>query len=265
MKSIQRISFYFLLAIPCFIFKPAKSQELLWKAGNWGFFHNQEYFNDFIEPQTMGGSRIYGQIGLKPNENQEFFAGVDYLYEFGSEPYDQTIAPIIYFHHENKLVDFYVGAFPRHKIVDMPLVLLSDTIHYYRPNIEGIYFNVRKSWGYHKAWLDWTSRQTNTRRETFSLGLTGRANFGMFYYRHDFIMYHFAGPMIRISDDHIRDNGGATVGLGIDMSNKISLDTLTLFVGYCGSYDQLRDVYDTRYNSGFISMLDVSYKFISLH
>ena len=242
----------------------ATSQELAYKAGYYGFFHNQEYFNPYIIPQTMGGSRIYGQLGFQLNENQSFYGGANYLYEFGAEPGDQKISPIMYYQFLHKNLDVYLGSFPRYDIINMPELLLIDTLKYYRPNVEGIFLKGKQEWGYQNAWLDWTSRQTDTRRETFSLGLSGQFNMGSFFYRHHFIMFHYAGPAVRIPDDHIRDNGGGLLGLGVDLSHDYFLDSLSVYTAYALSYDQYRGVYETRFYHGLLIELNLLYKFIGI-
>ena len=240
------------------------SQDLSYKAGYFGFFHNQEYFNEYIIPQTMGGSRIYGQLGVQMNENQSFYAGANYLYEFGSDPGDQQISPTLYYQFQHKKLDVFLGSFPRYDIIDMPLILVTDSMLYYHPNIEGIYLRGKSEWGYHNAWLDWTSRQTDTRNEEFTLGLSGQFNIGNFFYRHHFVMCHYAGKAIREEVEHIRDNGGGLVGLGIDLSSNSIFDTLTLYTAWALSYDQHRGIYDTRFYNGFYAEFNILYKFIGI-
>ena len=61
------------------------AQHFIYKAGYFGFFDNREYFNEFVNDQTIFGSRIYGELGYSFNENNRIMAGADYLYEFGSK------------------------------------------------------------------------------------------------------------------------------------------------------------------------------------
>lgn len=243
----------------------SKAQELVWKANFHGFFDNREYFNDYTLPQTMFGARTEGQIGLKINDHQEILGGVSYLYEFGAKILDYPASPTLYFHYKQPMVNFYVGAFPRHNLVQLPELLASDTLEYYRPNIEGIYANFSKRWGSHNIWLDWTSRQTNTRDEMFALGATGTLKFGIFYYQHHFIMFHHAGAMIRDTVEIIRDNGGGSVNIGIDLSGKTIFDTLSFQSGYVMSYDQYRtDPFDVTIARGFRHELNIVYRRIGI-
>ena len=232
----------------------AKGQELLWKAGFNGFFDNREYFNAYVEPQTMFGSHMFAYAGFSLNESQAIYGGLDFLYEFGAKVNRESVKPILFFNFSKEYIDLRMGAFPRKYLIELPLFLQSDTISYYRPNLEGIYLNLRRSWGLHNVWLDWTSRQTDIDREIFQLGGSGEAKYEHFFYGHDFIMTHFAGPAIDIPGDHIRDNGGLFARIGINLSD-FFFDSLSISTGYCFSYDRLRNVYDLRFSHGSLTQL----------
>lgn len=247
-----------------FLSQEASGQSFIWNAGMHGFFDNRELFNDYTQPQTIFGARTFASFGLALNDHQEFAAGVDLLFEFGSETGSIQPEPILYFSHDSKHSEIKIGAFPRRSLVNMPLYMLSDTLNYYRSNIEGTFIEFRTSWGFQNIWLDWTSRQTDVNRETFLLGGTGGLRKGLLFYRHHFMMFHYAGPAVDIENDHIRDNGGLNVLLGLDLSSKTPLDTLVISSGFSFSYDRLRNVYDTRYYYGSLSELRMSYKGIGI-
>lgn len=228
--------------------------------GYHGFFDNREFFNNYVAPQTMLGARVFGYSGFAVNESNQFCVGINALYEFGDKIKKDNFLPILFYQHSNDLVNVILGAHPRYGLIDMPHFLLSDTLSYYRPNFEGIFLKLTREWGSQSVWLDWTSRQDSFVRETFKIGGTGMLKRGVFFYRHDFIMTHFAGPAIPIPGDHIRDNGGLYCGLGLDFSSKTSLDTLVVSSGLCLSYDRLRNVYDTRLYSGCLTQVTAEYK-----
>jgi hypothetical protein len=238
----------------------ATSQNFEWKSGFHGFFDNREYFNEYTDPQTIFGSRISVEGGFAVNENNRFKAGINYLYEFGSK--GDLIAPdiIMYYNGQFKHINFYIGAFPRRNLIDHPLILLKDTLEYFRPNIEGMFLEFKTRMFYHNVWIDWTSRQTNTRRETFLIGGEGMIRKNIFFYRHNFIMYHYASPAIPVPDDHIRDNGGLTASIGADLSSKIPLDSLMLTSGIAVSYDRIRNIYDFNFPVGWLSELMLVHK-----
>lgn len=260
MKYNSNIIIVHFLVILSFAACKVYAQEFIWNTGFNGFFDNREYFNDYIAPQTMFGSRVFGFAGVAVNDQHEFGAGIDFLYEFGSKVDGSSFLPLIFYHFENKPINYYMGAFPRKHLADFPNVLLTDTIDYFRPNIEGIFVEFRKTWGSHSFWLDWTSRQTETDRETFQIHGTGKLRLNMFYYQHDLILVHLAGPAVSLPDDHIRDKGGGYFRLGINLSSTTFFDSLSLSTGYAMSYDRLRNVYDLTYYHGSLSEIILEYR-----
>jgi len=242
-----------------------ESQVFRYKIGYFGFFDNREYFNEFIDPQTIGGENITAEGGFALNDKNRFRAGLSYTYEFGSKGDYLLPDVILYFKGEWKPATFYIGSFPRHQRIEQPLAMLTDTLVYYRPMVEGMFIEHRREWGYQNIWLDWTSRQTDFKRETFLIGATGRIHKGIFIYQHHFLMYHFAGPAIDIPGDHIRDNGGFSAMPGLNLGDVLGLDTATISTGFLMSYDQLRHIYDVRFMWGSLTDLDINHKGFGLH
>lgn len=236
------------------------SQEVRWKAGFYGFFDNREYFNDYAQPQSILGARTFAEGGFIIDQYSEFGVGLDYMFEFGSDPEPNNIKPIIYYRYKSKAIDLYMGAFPRYGLVEMPLALQNDTFNYYKPNMEGIYLNFHNHWGEQNIWLDWTSRQTLEKRETFLIGATGKAKIkSVGFARYDFLMYHYAGTM-QEAYTPVRDNGGYTAIIGANLAKYTPLDSLSISTGYIGSYDRLRESYDLRFYHGSLSELYAQYK-----
>jgi hypothetical protein len=243
----------------------SRAQQFEWKTGFFGFFDNREYFNSFIIPQTIGGANFSAEAGFEINPKNSFRAGLGYTYEYGSKGDYLLPDMIIYFKGEWKPATFYIGSFPRHQLITQPLAMLTDTLIYYRPMVEGMFIEHRREWGYQNVWLDWTSRQTDTKRETFLIGATGGIHKGLFIYQHHLLMYHFAGPGIDIPGDHIRDNGGFSAMPGLNLGGILGLDTATISTGFLMSYDQLRHVYDVRFMWGSLTDLDINHKGFGLH
>jgi hypothetical protein len=242
-----------------------RAQQFEWKSGFFGFFDNREYFNDYIIPQTILGENISAEAGFALDQKNRFRAGLSYTYENGSKGDYLLPDVILYFKGEWKPATLYIGAFPRYQLISQPLAMLTDTLIYYRPMVEGLYLEHRREWGYHNIWLDWTSRQTDTKRETFLLGASGMIHKGIFFYRHHFLMYHFAKTGIDMPDEHIRDNGGLNASIGLDLSNKFIFDTTTVSSGFLMSYDRVRSVYDMRFMWGWLTEMNMSYKGFGLH
>ena len=238
----------------------ASGQEFIWKAGNFGFFDNREYFNNYVQPQTMFGSQIFGEAGFKVDKQSSFSAGTNFLYEMGSNPSAKNAKLILYYKYQTENFKLLLGSFARARLYKLHPVLEHDTFQYYRPLHEGIFMEGRKSWGSQSLWLDWTSRQTETDRETFLIGGTGILNPGNWFLRYDGLMYHHAGTAAHDTNDHIRDNGGLVFMGGYDFTSLTDFDTLVISTGITGSYDRLRNVYDLDIRLGNLWELYAIYK-----
>lgn len=247
------------------VFPVSQAQVLRYKIGYFGFLDNREYFNKYVNDQTIFGSRIYGELGFTLGENKKVMAGADYLYEFGSKGELQAPDITLYFNSKSTNLDFYLGAFPRLNLPKMPVALMIDTFQYYRPNIEGILIEYKTGHFRHNLWIDWTGRQSYNTRERFMLGFSGWAGSGIFTYRHHFIMSHVAHSLNRGPDQHLRDNGGYSVMLGLDFSSVTGLDSLAISAGLLGSYDRLRGVYDIAFPIGWLGEMEAMHKGFGFH
>ena len=118
---------------------PAIGQNLEWQAGFDGFLDNREYQSSIQYPQTIFGARTWLELGGNINRVHHLRAGLNYMYEFGSAVDAIKPLPVLYYQLDWKPFNFYIGAFPRRNLLDYPLALLTDTLNYYRPDIEGMY------------------------------------------------------------------------------------------------------------------------------
>ena len=212
----------FLLLSLSTIFLTSKSQETFeWKTHYFSFFDNREYAqNPYIQSQTMFGSRLDVSVGFCIDSVHLIQAGADYLYEFGANANSIPLFPTLYYAYSNKHLDFYFGAFPRTELPNYPTLLLTDTLNYYRPNIEGSLLNYKGKNGFQNIWADWTGRQTDTRNERFLAGTSGIIKSGIFYFENFLYMYHHAGTATKDTSFHLRDNGGGVFLAGLDLREK---------------------------------------------
>jgi hypothetical protein len=247
------------------LFSGVKAQEVKYKAGYFGFFDNREYFNPYVNDQTIFGSRIYGEIGASLNVHNKIMAGANFLYEFGSK--GELTAPdlTLYYNGTRKNIDFYLGAFPRLNLLNMPMALMIDTFQYYRPNIEGILINYKSNSFRQNIWIDWTGHQSDKTREMFMLGFSGYAHKGILTYQHHFIMNHIAHDATHNPEQHLRDNGGYSLLAGADLTSFTGLDTLAFSAGILGSYDRIRSEYDFIFPFGWLAEAEARYKGFGIH
>src|ERR1700712_458652 len=140
-----------------------------------GFLDNREYKDFVARSRTYSGMRTALDFGLNIDSLNSFVVGANAIHEFGAQPFFLTVDPIAYYKFKNQNWLFHIGEFPREGLLDdYPRALLNDTLRYYRPNIEGIFLRYHNSNFTESMWLDWVSRQTNTQREEFLFGLSGK-------------------------------------------------------------------------------------------
>ncbi len=192
---------FLLLLIYSFV---ANAQKFEYQGLFEGIGDNREYFSGKAMSQTILGSRGAFELGTSVDGHQ-IRAGLSQLYEFGSTIDFQQPKLILYYHYNDIKKDFYFGSFPRKGLIDFPLAMLTDTLLYYRPNIEGMLGEIRWGWGKQTAFVDWTSRQTDTKRETFMAGSSGEIRYKNLFIENYLLLYHHAGAAIDIPGDHIKD------------------------------------------------------------
>jgi hypothetical protein len=184
-----------------------------------GIGDNREFFSEIAMPQTILGTRGAFEVGLSIDEHR-IRVGASKLYEFGSTPDFQPTKLILYYQFKNESNEFLMGSFARKDKIDFPLAMLTDTLQYYRPNIEGIYSNIEWSWGYQNVFADWTKRQTDTIRENFTIGFSGEISFNNIFLQNYLILYHDANARIQNPGDHIKDYMGGALQIGIRTSEE---------------------------------------------
>jgi len=220
----------------------AISQEVLWKARVFSFFDNSEFAkSDYKVPQTMSGIQIAPEIGLRWDSVHITGAGLNLLHEFGSNDPVDKLYLTAYYEFNKKPFRFLMGAFPRDNVLDKyPRIFFQDSISYYRPNINGILWEIHSDKNYFNLWLDWTSQISETVRETFFVGLSGRYNTGIFYLQHFDYMYHYAKDLDPVVEKGIYDNGLMLTSAGIDLSGKTFLDELDVNAGWSAGIERDR-------------------------
>ncbi len=201
---------------------------------------NREYFSPYAWPQTILGARLNTGLRFQLDSVHFLSAGVNYMYEYGGALNGIPLTIDLYYHYKGEHIKMWFGSFPRRDKLEYPLVLLSDTLNYYRPNMEGGLVRWEGQLGYLQAWADWTSRQTEVVKETFLAGLEGYQHSGIWMASQHIYMYHRASTVNNVTHEPIRDNGGAALLTGLDLSDYTVLDRLLLDAGVVGSYDRVR-------------------------
>lgn len=257
----MRIKILALVALLVITSNTLRAQNVEGAVGVHTFADNREYGKSGRYPQTIFGIRLSPELGLLLDSTHRIRVGFNALHEFGSSKFTDRIDPVVYYQYIKNNWDFYMGAFPRYKLLtDYPRSVLTDTLNYYRPNVEGMLVKYENEHFRQTLWIDWTSRQTATARENFLFGLSGRYQTGLFFLSHYAMMLHNAGPAVSIEGDHIEDNGALAIKAGLDLSKKTFLDSLTVNVGGLMSFERVRTIGGWNTPKGLLLEFHAEYK-----
>jgi hypothetical protein len=245
------------------------AQNVDFHLNGMSFFDNREYKDFILRSRTYSGVRITADVGFNIDSNNHFIFGANALHEFGGNPFFVRVNPVAYYSYTGKQWLFNAGAFSREGLLtDYPRAMLNDTLRYFRPNIEGLLTRFKSSHVTETVWIDWVSRQTNVDREQFLFGFSGRYQpslNGPFYVAHYFFLLHDAGATIPVPDDHIRDNGAAQLKLGVNLSHKTFLDSLSIEAGGMLSLERTRGLDGWQKPTGFVANAYLGYKRFALY
>ncbi len=204
--------------IPIFLFVLFSSNLL--KAQNFqyqvlfeGIGDNREFTQNYATPQTILGTRGAFEVGVT-FDNHRLKGGFSHLFEFGSELDARKPKLTLYYQFLDTKKEFIFGAFPRRDKIDFPLAMLSDTLLYYRPNLEGMYGKMSWDWGHQLGFIDWVGRQTEIQREQFMAGTSGEIGFKNFFLQNYVLMFHNAHDKQHDPDQHIEDYFGVALQAG---------------------------------------------------
>lgn len=192
----------------------SNAQEFNYQVLFEGIGDNREYTHAYAKPQTILGTRGAFELGVDIDEHR-LRGGLSYLFEFGSEIDAQKPKLTLYYQFEDEKNEFIFGAFPRRDKIDFPLAMLTDTLLYYRPNIEGLFGKVSWAWGFQNAFVDWVGRQTESQREQFLAGASGEIFFKNIFLQNYLLLFHNAETTIDFPDEHIKDYLGYAFQVGI--------------------------------------------------
>ena len=242
----------------------AKAQNFEYQVLFEGIGDNREFArSNKAKSQTILGSRGAFEIGFE-KEGHRIRGGLSQLLEFGSDIDYHKPKLTLYYQFSDVKKDFLFGAFPRRGRIDFPLAMLTDTLLYYRPNIEGLFGEIRWDWGRQNGFVDWVSRQTNVNRENFIAGFSGEIFNKYLFLQNYLLMFHDAGPGIGIPGDNVKDYLGYAFQAGIRTLDNADINAY-IKAGVLGSLFRERRVTNGYINSiSFFAEAKAKYKNFSI-
>lgn len=253
-----QLSFFFF----CASILSVHAQEIGMKLDFFGYVDNREFQAPYTIPKTILGTQLSPQLYLKLDENHYVYGGINYNQDFGKHNENKSrFNPIAYYNYKSEKIDFALGFIPRYeRLKEIPKLVLADTFMYDRPNIEGMYFQYKGDNFKQAVFIDWLSEQSYSHREQFVAGISGFYKWGLLYFKNDGLLYHNALTSNDEIDEHIQDNAVITGRLGLDLSDRTFLDSLTIDAGIAFGFDRVRTEYEMQIKKGFISEQHLGYK-----
>jgi hypothetical protein len=224
---------------------------------------NREYSSPYVHPQTIFGARINPGVSFGFDSLHSVNLGINYMYEFGGELFGVSPQLDLYYSYRSETFNLRFGSFPRKDILDYPLMLLTDTLNYYRPNMEGASVFYAWQWGSVHAWVDWTGRITPENRESILAGFDASLHAGVFYLTTITTRYHLARLAVYDPTNHLRDDGSLLAIAGADLAAKVPLDELDISTGWVSTYLWNRPS-DPVWTGGWLTQLDARWGIFGL-
>ncbi len=238
------------------VLSPAAAQGPRFYLGFDQILDNREYFTEYGYPQTIFGARINPGVFFTFDSVHQIHAGINYMYEFGGALFGVTPQIDLYYSYQSDRFDLKVGSFPRSGRLELPLLLLTDSLGYYRPNMEGASIRFNWAWGSIHGWVDWTGRETEEIRESILGGLDATLNYRLYYLKAISTRYHLARTTAGDDNNLIRDDGSLVALAGVDLSERVGLDKLDLSSGLATSYELIHSSGYT-WSFGWLTRLDM--------
>jgi hypothetical protein len=249
---LAHIILMFLLSLP------VNGQLADFYIGFDGIGDNRELTTPYVKSQTIFGARINPGVSFGFDSYHSVNLGINYMYEFGGELLGIMPQLDLYYSYKSEQFNFLVGSFPRKDLLDYPLLVLTDTLNYYRPNMEGASVSYAWGWGDVHAWIDWTGRISNETREGYMAGFDATFRAGIFYLTTLTTGHHLARISTWDPSNTLWDDGSVLGIIGTDLSEKLVLDKLNISTAWVSTYARLRGS-DAVWTKGWLTQLDARY------
>lgn len=230
-----------LLSLIVIMSMPAQGQEIEWNVKSTGFFDNLEYPTPYRDSKTMDGLWLQPSVALRWDEKHSLHAGFGGRAEWGDEKnfVDPTLE--LYYEYSTSPLRFLFGSFSRDEMRgDWPTALISDSVRYYDPMMEGFLFQHSKGESYVEAFVDWTGARTKQRREQFMAGGSGLLAHRVWQLGFQGYYYHYARKWDSPADEYVRDYAVVNLFAGLNLSRLTPLDSLVVRVGVLSDIERNR-------------------------
>lgn len=236
-----------MMAIPLAF--PAQGQETSapefeWNVNGDVVFDNREGDSKLTATKTFFQTQLSPEIGLSLMDGvHTLMGGAVWTQPLGSDWKEGTLAPTIYYRYHKGGLSGELGMFPKDYMKrPLPDYVWSDSVNYCQRNIRGAMLTYETGHGWLEALVDWRGMQSRTRREAFNVIAHGEWQEGksLLLAGGLAMMNHHALTEHSPADEHITDNFVLNPYIGVDLSGKCALDSLTIRAGWLGAFTRYR-------------------------
>lgn len=203
--------------------------SLAWNVENLNFFDNREVRSPYQRSQTLFGSRLGAEVGLKFDAST-IMIGATGVRDFGQEGLAHKDLTF-YYHYEEGHMSGAFGSFPRTQLKrELPDIFLYDSVRYYSPTLHGVLLQYTSSNGYAEFYCNWINKQGVGEREIFELVTDGRFGLKSYYLGWNVQLLHYSIPR-PAAGMQVYDKLMINPHVGIETSSLNWADAFSLEVG----------------------------------
>src|SRR5699024_7521703 len=175
----------FSLALTPFFLKAQHQHQFGLRASLFSYIDNREYKVHITEDKSLLATHLSTSLFYFVDNKHFIYAVAHYQHNFSNVKNGQ-LKPILYYKYQAQKVNFYFGHTPREEAVgNLHPILLSDTVYYTRPNLEGMLVELKSKNYFQKIYIDWPGEQSTEIREQFFAGTSGEVQLGDFNIKND--------------------------------------------------------------------------------
>ena len=167
--------------------------EVVFGAESFNFFDNREVHSPYQRSQTLFGSRLGVELGLRSDANT-IMVGVTGVKDFGQSGLAHEDFTFYYHYAEGRVTGAF-GSLPRTLLRrELPDIFVSDSIRYYSPTLHGVLLQYTTENGYAEVYCNWLGKQGEREREVFEIVTDGRFGSKGYYAGWCAQLLHFSVP-----------------------------------------------------------------------
>lgn len=269
MNNWVKIKIYFglMLLFLCGYSDKCEAQKFVYDIDYLFYFDNREFHSPLSNSQTLMAMRLSPEIGILLNDSAKgehrLMAGVHYWQPLSNQFRDAKFMPTIYYRYQNKGLKLHFGTVPFIKMAE-PLseLYLSDSLSYLNPNIQGALIQYTFKAGYIEMQCDWRGLQSKSQREAFRLIFKGKYQYKLLYLGGIATLNHLANNSDPVVREGVCDFALANPYIGLNFSNIIPMDSLTLQAGFQYSLSRDRTAGTTIEAFGIDADIFLKWKFL---